>query len=82
MNSYSALANIYDTFSHNDCDYESWSQYLFDIAKMGKVTSVVDIACGTGKMTQLLAKQGFRVVSSQSSSQLLSHFFSHLQLHL
>ena len=72
MNSYSALANIYDTFSHNDCDYESWSQYLFDIAKMGKVTSVVDIACGTGKMTQLLAKQGFRVVGVDNSPQMLA----------
>lgn len=33
MKNYSILAKYYDRFSHNDCDYESWSQYLLNEAK-------------------------------------------------
>ena len=42
--SYSVIANSYDNLTHNDCDYNSWSQYLFAVAKAHNVKSVVDIA--------------------------------------
>ena len=51
---YSVLAKYYDRFTQNDCDYVSWSQYLYGVAKNRIVKEVVDIACGTGKMTSLL----------------------------
>ncbi len=70
--SYSTIANYYDNFTHNDCDYESWSQYLFDVAKKHNVKKVVDLACGTGKMTVLLAKGGLQTVGVDSCPQMLS----------
>ena len=69
--SYSVIANSYDNLTHNDCDYNSWSQYLFAVAKAHNVKSVVDIACGTGKMTTLLAKRGLQVVGVDNSAEML-----------
>lgn len=69
--SYSVIANSYDNLTHNDCDYNSWSQYLFAVAQKHKVKSVVDLACGTGKMTVLLAKRGLQVVGVDSSAEML-----------
>lgn len=71
MKNYSVLAKYYDRFSHNDCDYESWSQYLSGVAKSNDVKSVVDLACGTGKMTKFLVKNGFSVIGIDSSAQML-----------
>lgn len=71
MKNYSVLAKYYDRFSHNDCDYESWSQYLFAVALSCNAKSVVDLACGTGKMTKLLAKGGFSLLGVDSSAEML-----------
>ncbi len=70
--SYSVIANSYDNLTHNDCDYTGWSQYLFAVAKKHNVKSVVDIACGTGKMTALLVKGGLQVIGVDNSSQMLA----------
>lgn len=72
MKSYSVLAKYYDKFSQNDCDYERWSQYLFAKSEGRNVKNVVDLACGTGKMTKLLAKNGFCTVGVDGSSEMLS----------
>lgn len=70
--SYSVIANSYDNLTHNDCDYISWSQYLFAAATKHKAKNVVDLACGTGKMTALLAKRGLQVVGVDSSAEMLA----------
>lgn len=72
MKSYSVLAKYYDRFSQNDCDYTAWSQYLSTLANCHGAKSVVDIACGTGKMTELLAKMGFSLVGVDSSVEMLN----------
>lgn len=72
MNSYSVIANYYDKFTQNDCDYTRWSQYLYDVAKQCGAREVVDIACGTGKMTALLSNMGLRVLGVDSSAEMLN----------
>lgn len=69
MKSYSALANSYDVLSQKDCDYNVWSQYLFNV--LGSVKTGVDLACGTGKMTELLVAHGYDVIGVDSSSEML-----------
>lgn len=69
---YSILAQYYDRFSHNDCDYDKWSQYLFAVATKHNVSTVADLACGTGKMTTLLSKRGLKVIGVDNSQQMLS----------
>ncbi|MCM1194703.1 MAG: methyltransferase domain-containing protein [Corallococcus sp.] len=71
-NGYSVLAEYYDKFTEQDCDYLGWSQYLCSVAQKYKVRSVADIACGTGKMTELLVKSGYEVVGIDASQQMLS----------
>lgn len=71
-NSYTAIAQYYDIFSHNDCDYQQWSQYLYAVATKHSVAKVVDIACGTGKMTVLLQKMGLSVIGVDISSDMLT----------
>lgn len=72
MKNYSVLAKYYDRFSQNDCDYDGWSQYLFKLASEHNVKTVADIACGTGKMTELLVKRGFNVVGIDESEEMLT----------
>ena len=71
QNSYSVIAKYYDKFTKDDCDYQQWSQYLYSVAKSYNCKRVVDIACGTGKMTQLLLKLGLQVVGVDYSEQML-----------
>lgn len=71
MKSYSILAKYYDKFSQNDCDYVGWSQYLCNVAKSCNATRIVDVACGTGKMTKLLLEKGFDVLGVDSSLEML-----------
>lgn len=70
--SYTILADHYDLISDKDCDYDGWSQYLFEVAQKHNVKTVVDIACGTGKMTERLAKFGLQVVGVDASCDMLA----------
>lgn len=72
MKSYSVLAKYYDRFSRNDCDYVGWSKYLCRIASEHAVRRIADIACGTGKMTRLLAEAGFDVLGIDASGEMLT----------
>ncbi|MCH5156324.1 MAG: methyltransferase domain-containing protein [Clostridiales bacterium] len=69
---YSILAGYYDKFTHKDCDYERWSQYLYNIAKKHTVCEIVDIACGTGKMTKRLSDLGLRAIGIDRSIDMLN----------
>ena len=69
---YSVLAKYYDKFTQNDCDYDSWSQYLYDVAAKHNAKEAVDIACGTGKMTTLLLSKGLKLVGIDGSEQMLA----------
>lgn len=73
MENYSVLATYYDRFSQDDCDYPRWAQFLCNVARKANVRTIADVACGTGKMTQLLASNGFAVVGVDSSAQMLQH---------
>lgn len=56
MEAYSSFAQVYDLFMDN-VPYEEWSRYLISLLKEYQVTdgTVVELGCGTGKMTRLLA---------------------------
>ena len=69
---YSVLAKYYDQFTQNDCDYVSWSQYLYGVAAKHAATEVVDVACGTGKMTKLLLERGLKVLGVDASEDMLA----------
>ncbi len=70
--SYSVLATYYDKISANDCNYDGWASYLQTVAQKHNVKKIVDLACGTGKMTKRLNAFGYDVIGIDSSAEMLT----------
>lgn len=70
--SYEAFAHVYDTFMDN-IPYEEWSRYLISLLKKYGIHEgiLVDLGCGTGSMTQLLAKEGYDMIGIDNSIDML-----------
>ena len=73
MNAYQNLAASYDRLT-NDVDYNAWVDFAHAILeKEGlKVRTVVDLACGTGSATRILAERGYRVTAVDLSEDMLT----------
>lgn len=69
---YQGLSRIYDELMAS-VDYDQWAEYIISICnRSGKeVSSVLDIACGTGNTSIPLAKQGWRVTGVDISLPML-----------
>lgn len=73
MNSYEALARRYDMLTA-DVDHQAWADYIekqFARAKL-PVHTVLDLACGTGTMTCLLAERGYEMIGVDLSEEMLA----------
>lgn len=70
--SYSSFAQVYDCFMDN-VPYQEWCEYIVDILKEYGITDglLLDLGCGTGKMTRLLAKQGYDMIGVDMSEEML-----------
>lgn len=73
MEAYSGFAEVYDLFMDN-VPYEEWSHYLMQILKNNGITDglVLDLGCGTGKITRLLSKAGYDMIGVDISEEMLS----------
>ena len=73
MDAYKNLAASYDRLT-NDVDYEATVEFYNEILKREgvKPRTAVDLACGTGSVTVLLAKQGIRTVGVDMSEDMLT----------
>ena len=73
MDAYHALAASYDRLT-NDVDYEATVDFYMQIlAKEGvKPRTVVDLACGTGSVTEILARRGYPVIGVDMSEEMLT----------
>lgn len=73
MDVYTGFAGVYDTFMDN-IPYEEWSRYLEELLKEHNVQDglVVDMGCGTGKITELLALKGYDMIGIDNSEEMLS----------
>ena len=67
MESYTILAKYYDKLM-KDFSYSAYLDFIKGYAK----GEGVDLACGTGKMTILLAKQGAKVIGVDLSQDMLN----------
>lgn len=71
MNSYQALAEVYEKLIDN-CDYEKWSQYLLkNIKKYSNGNVGMDLACGSGKITRFLSENGYNMAGADISEEML-----------
>ena len=72
MNAYGNLAASYDRLT-NDVDYGAVVDFYFEILKREKLhpRTAVDLACGTGSVSLLLAQRGLRVTGVDMSEEML-----------
>ena len=73
MDAYHALAASYDRLT-NDVDYEATVEFYMEIlSREGvKPRTVVDLACGTGSVTAILARKGYPVLGVDMSEEMLT----------
>lgn len=73
MSAYESLAGSYDALTW-DVPYEKIAQYVLRVCKHHgcRPASVLDLACGTGSLAILLAKQGLSVLGADCSEQMLT----------
>lgn len=57
MDSYKRFAGIYDELINEDISYETWAQKIMEICQRlnVKLDDYLDLACGTGNMTEKIA---------------------------
>lgn len=72
MASYESFARVYDMFMDN-IPYEEWCEYLRKLLKQYGVEDglVLELGCGTGSMTELLAQQGYDMIGVDNSMEML-----------
>lgn len=72
--SYKSFAEVYDILTY-DVDYTGRINYvekLFKKFSQIPVKSVLDLACGTGTISSMLADKGYEVIGVDSSAEMLS----------
>ena len=83
MEAYTDFAGVYDTFM-DDTPYEEWCEFLnavlaryrikedtADAMLLQEQNSVVDLGCGTGTLTELLAAKGYDMIGIDNSQEML-----------
>lgn len=72
MEAYTSFAQVYDTFMDN-VPYEEWGAYLQGLLKEYKIEGgvVADLGCGTGSMTEILARAGYEMIGIDNSEEML-----------
>ncbi|MDY3619333.1 class I SAM-dependent DNA methyltransferase [Agathobaculum sp.] len=72
MNSYQTLSAYYDRFT-DDVGYERWADFFGRLFQRENIEPklVLDLACGTGTMTQLLAQRGYEIIGVDASADML-----------
>ena len=73
MDAYHALAVSYDRLT-NDVDYNATVDFYFRILEREGLSprTAVDLACGTGSVTMILAEKGLRVTGVDLSEEMLT----------
>ena len=69
---YEDFALVYDRFM-DETPYEEWCQFVVGRLKQDQITDgiLLDLGCGTGSMTELLAKQGYDMIGVDLSDSML-----------
>ncbi len=72
MDAYTSFASVYDIFMDN-IPYEEWAEYLMKLLKEYNINDglVLDLGCGTGNMTALLADAGYDMIGVDNAEEML-----------
>jgi len=72
MEAYTGFAAVYDTFMDN-IPYEEWCEYLTNLLCDYGVKDglLLDLGCGTGSLTEILAERGYDMIGIDYSEEML-----------
>lgn len=72
MDAYTSFASVYDMFMDN-IPYNDWCRYLTSLLKKYGISDglVLDLGCGTGTLTELLAREGYDMIGVDLSEDML-----------
>ena len=72
MEAYTSFAQVYDLFMDN-VPYEEWCEYIKSLLNEYKIEDglVLDLGCGTGKITRLLEDAGYDMIGIDYSEEML-----------
>ena len=72
MEAYTGFAEVYDVFQDN-VPYEEWCSYVTGLLKEYQVMDglVLDLGCGTGSLTGLMARSGYDMIGIDNSGEML-----------
>lgn len=70
--SYRSFAQVYDAFMNN-IPYEAWAEYIQSLLKEYGIEDglVLELGCGTGSMTELLASKNYDMIGVDNSEEML-----------
>ena len=74
---YNAIARVYDKLNA-EIDYEGWADFFegcFDRFLDSRPELVLDLACGTGRMTRVLSARGYDMIGVDGSASMLSEAY-------
>jgi len=73
MEAYTDFAYVYDTLMDNT-PYKEWCARITDILRRDGIENdlVLDLGCGTGTLTELLAKEGYDMIGIDYSQEMLA----------
>ncbi len=75
---YDAIAGVYDRLNA-EIDYEKWADFFercFSEHMDARPELVLDLACGTGRMTRVLAARGYDMIGVDGSAAMLSEAYA------
>lgn len=72
MDAYTSFAQVYDLFMDN-VPYKEWAQRITDILQENGIKEgiLLDLGCGTGKLTRLMEEKGFDMIGVDNSIEML-----------
>lgn len=78
MDAYTGFALVYDTFMDN-VPYEAWADFIAGKLKAYGIKDglVLDLGCGTGKMTRQLQAKGYDMTGIDNADEMLSEARQH-----
>ena len=71
MTGYSSLAAFYDGIMPSE-DYDRWLECCDGLFSERGARTVIDLACGTGRLSWMLAERGYEVIGVDASPEMLS----------